>query len=60
MGIVLGLLAIAIVFALSYLISNDRKNINYKGIIIMLILEIVITWFMFSTQIGSMIINGIS
>lgn len=60
MGIILGLLAIAIVFALSYLISNDRKNINYKGIIIMLILEIIITWFMFSTQIGSMIINGIS
>jgi CNT family concentrative nucleoside transporter/nucleoside transport protein len=60
MQIILGLLAILIVFTLSYLMSNDKKNINYKGIIIMLALQLVITWFMFSTQIGAMIINGVS
>ncbi|RKQ32684.1 NupC/NupG family nucleoside CNT transporter [Oceanobacillus halophilus] len=60
MGIILGLLAIIVVIGISYLMSNDKKNINFKGIGIMLALQLVITWFMFSTQIGQAIINGIS
>src|SRR5699024_6329322 len=40
--------------------SNDKKNINYKGIIVMLTAQFLLTWFMFSTTIGQTIINGIS
>jgi len=58
--ILLGILAIIITLALAYLMSNDKKNINYRGIGVMLLLQLVITWFMFSTEIGSMVINGIS
>ena len=60
MDILLGLLAIIVVLGLAYLMSNDKKGINYKGIGIMLVLQLLITWFMFSTQIGQNIINGIS
>lgn len=60
MDIILGIVAIAVVFGLAYIFSNDKKNINYKGIGIMLFLQLIITWFMFSTEIGAMIINGIS
>lgn len=60
MDILLGLLAIAIVLGLSYLLSNDKKYINFKGIGIMLLLQLVITWFMSSTSIGQAIINWIS
>lgn len=60
MDILLGILAIIITLALAYLMSNDKKNINYRGIGVMLLLQLVITWFMFSTEIGSMVINGIS
>ncbi|WP_087973398.1 NupC/NupG family nucleoside CNT transporter [Oceanobacillus rekensis] len=60
MDIILGILAIIITFGLAYLMSNDKKNINYKGIGIMLVLQLLITWFMFSTEIGNAIINGIS
>lgn len=60
MDIILGIIAIAVVFGLAYIFSNDKKNINYKGIGIMLFLQLIITWFMFSTEIGAMIINGIS
>lgn len=60
MGILLGALAIIAVLGLSYLMSNDKKNINYKGIGIMLIAQLIITWFMFTTEIGQAIINGIS
>lgn len=40
--------------------SNDKKRINFKGIGIMLVLQLLITWFMFSTTIGTKIITGIS
>lgn len=60
MDILLGLLAIVVVLGLAFLMSNDKKRINYKGIGIMLVLQLLITWFMFSTQIGQNIINGIS
>ncbi|MBP1970144.1 CNT family concentrative nucleoside transporter/nucleoside transport protein [Virgibacillus natechei] len=60
MGIILGLLAIIIVLGIAYLMSNDKKNINYKGIGIMLLAQLIITWFMFTTQIGQTIINGIA
>ncbi|MFC3038798.1 NupC/NupG family nucleoside CNT transporter [Virgibacillus xinjiangensis] len=60
MGIILGLLAIVVVLGIAFLLSNDKKNINYKGIGIMLGLQLLITWFMFTTQIGQVIINGIS
>ncbi|MFD1037605.1 NupC/NupG family nucleoside CNT transporter [Virgibacillus byunsanensis] len=60
MDILLGLLAIVVVLGLAFLMSNDKKNVNYKGIVIMLVLQIVTTWFMFTTQIGQSVINGIS
>ncbi|WP_405099486.1 NupC/NupG family nucleoside CNT transporter [Oceanobacillus sp. FSL H7-0719] len=60
MDIILGILGIAVILGLAYIFSNDKKNINFKGIGIMLLLQLVITWFMFSTEIGAKIINGIS
>ncbi|GAB3060887.1 NupC/NupG family nucleoside CNT transporter [Virgibacillus ainsalahensis] len=60
LSIILGLLAIVVVLGIAYLMSNDKKQINYKGIGIMLLLQILITWFMFSTEIGQIIINGIA
>lgn len=60
MGVLLGIIAIILVIGIAFLLSNDKKNINYKGIGIMLVLQLLITWFMFSTQIGQYIISGIS
>ncbi|RLL44963.1 NupC/NupG family nucleoside CNT transporter [Oceanobacillus piezotolerans] len=60
MDILLGIIAILVVFGLAYLLSNDKKHINYRGIGIMLVLQLVLTWFMFKTEIGAVIINGIS
>ncbi|GGJ88110.1 nucleoside transporter [Lentibacillus kapialis] len=60
MDILFGIIAIAVVLGLAYLMSNDKKNINYRGIIVMLLAQLVITWFMFNTQIGSAVIKGIS
>nr|WP_272916284.1 nucleoside transporter C-terminal domain-containing protein [Virgibacillus massiliensis] len=53
-------MAIVIVLGLAFLMSNDKKNINYKGIGIMLVLQLLITLFMFRTEIGQKVITGIS
>ncbi|GIP64175.1 nucleoside transporter [Virgibacillus pantothenticus] len=60
MGILLGLVAIVIVLGLAFLMSNNKKNINYKAIGIMLVFQILITLFMFKTEIGQAVIKGIS
>ena len=60
MDILLGIVAIAVTLGLAYLMSNNRKIVNFKSIGIMLALQIAITWFMFSTEIGRKVINGIS
>ncbi|MDY0406334.1 nucleoside transporter C-terminal domain-containing protein [Virgibacillus sp. 179-BFC.A HS] len=60
MDIILGLVAILVILAISYLLSNDRKHINLRGIIVMLAAQVLVTWFMFTTKIGQAIINGIS
>ncbi|OEH54239.1 pyrimidine nucleoside transporter NupC [Oceanobacillus sp. E9] len=60
MSILLGILAIIITLGLAYLMSNKKKKVNFKGIGIMLVLQLLITWFMFSTTIGASIINSIS
>lgn len=60
MGILLGLLAIAVVLGIAYLMSNDKKNINYKAIGIMLVFQLLITLFMFKTDVGQAVITGIS
>ncbi|UFU00385.1 NupC/NupG family nucleoside CNT transporter [Radiobacillus kanasensis] len=60
MEILLGLVAIIVVLGLSYLMSNDRTNINFIGIGVMLLLQILTTWFMFDTSIGRLIITKIS
>jgi nucleoside transport protein len=58
--ILLGIVSIIVVLGLSYLLSNDRHNINFLGIGVMILAQLLITWFMFSTTIGQTIINGIS
>ncbi|GEN45798.1 NupC/NupG family nucleoside CNT transporter [Alkalibacillus haloalkaliphilus] len=60
MDIILGLLAIASVIGLAMLMSNNRSNIPFKGIGIMLLLQALITWFMFNTEVGRIIIEAIA
>ncbi|MGN8644743.1 NupC/NupG family nucleoside CNT transporter [Gracilibacillus sp. HCP3S3_G5_1] len=60
MGILFGLLAVIIVLAIAYAMSNDRKNVNFVGIGLMLLAQVLTTWFMFMTSIGEAVINFIA
>ncbi|MGD7009674.1 NupC/NupG family nucleoside CNT transporter [Metabacillus sp. 84] len=60
MNIIIPLLGIAVVLLLAYLVSNNKKQIKYKPIIIMLVLQIILTFILLNTGIGLFIIEGIS
>jgi CNT family concentrative nucleoside transporter/nucleoside transport protein len=60
MILALNLLAIVIILLIPYLLSAKRKEINFLSIALMLVLQVLITIFMFRTTIGRSVINFIS
>ncbi|GGF16692.1 nucleoside transporter [Halobacillus andaensis] len=60
MDIILGILAIGVILGIAFLMSNDKKNINYFGIGVMLLAQVITTFFMFQTEAGAWVIEKIS
>jgi nucleoside transporter len=54
---ILGLITI---FLLAFLVSSNRKQIKYKPIAIMLIIQLILTYFLLNTRVGLFLIQGIS
>ena len=60
MKYILFVAALIIIFLLAYLVSNNRKGIKIKPIIIMLVLQLILTYLLLNTEAGLIIIRGIS
>ncbi|MCU9593392.1 NupC/NupG family nucleoside CNT transporter [Caldibacillus thermolactis] len=60
MDILIGLLGVIFAIAVAYLFSNQKKNINYKAIGVLLVLQVIVTLFMLKTTIGTKIIEVVS
>lgn len=60
MSIFISVLGLIIFLGIAYLFSNDRKNINYRAVVSMFVIQIVLGWFMLDTKIGGKIIAGIT
>jgi purine nucleoside transport protein len=56
----LNAIGVLVVIGLVYLCSPNKKNVRWKFIINLLMVEFLITWFMLSTKIGTWIINKIA
>lgn len=54
------ILGLIIIYFLAYVWSNNRKNIRYKNLIIILIVQLILAKFMLSTSIGINIINYVN
>ncbi len=59
MSILIGILGLAVVLGLAYLLSNDKKAIDYKAVGIMLVMQVILTIIMFKTTIGLTVIEAI-
>ncbi|KOS24264.1 pyrimidine nucleoside transporter NupC [Bacillus anthracis] len=60
MKFVMFLVGLLVVFVLGFLISADRKKIKYKPIAIMLVIQLVLTYFLLNTKVGYILIKGIA
>jgi nucleoside transport protein len=60
MGYIISLLGIILTLGLAYLLSNDKKGVNFRAIIIMFALQITITIIMFKTVVGLKIVEVVS
>ncbi|USB34070.1 NupC/NupG family nucleoside CNT transporter [Paenibacillus sp. YPG26] len=58
MKYVIAVLGLLVVFALTYLGSNDRKSIRYRPIILMIALQAVLAFLLLNTGIGEFMIQG--
>lgn len=60
MSVLIGLLGIVSLLGLAFLMSNDKKNINFKGIVVMLVMQVIIVLLMFKTKVGITVVESIS
>ncbi|SFA86722.1 MULTISPECIES: nucleoside transporter C-terminal domain-containing protein [unclassified Bacillus (in: firmicutes)] len=60
MQFLLNLLGVFVVIGGVFLLSPTKKKIKWKSIAILLIVEVLITWFMLGTKFGSWTINQIA
>lgn len=60
MRYLLVILGILIVFGLSFIGSNNKKNIRYRPLIIMIILQFILAAVLLNTFVGAYLIKGIS
>lgn len=50
---------ILLVFVIGFLVSNDRKQIKYKRILIMLAVQLILVFFMMNTSIGLIVLTKV-
>lgn len=60
MSILVGIIGILLTFGVAVAMSNDRKNINFKGLGILFVLQLLIAFVMLETSIGGAIITSIA
>ncbi|MEP9405155.1 nucleoside transporter C-terminal domain-containing protein [Peribacillus frigoritolerans] len=60
MKFLIAILGLVIVFGLALLASSDRKKIKIKPIILMLVIQLILTYLLLNTKFGLVIINSIA
>lgn len=60
MSVLIGALGILTVLIIAFLLSNDKKNINYKSIAIMVTIQVILGAFLLGTSVGKKVIESIT
>jgi len=59
-SIIIAIIGIALLLGVAFLMSNDKKNINFKAIIIMIGMQLVASWLLLSTSGGLKVIETVA
>jgi nucleoside transport protein len=60
MKFLIAILGLLVVLGLSYIASNDKKNIRFKPLVIMVILQVILAFVLLNTVAGAVLIKGFS
>ncbi|MEH7305687.1 NupC/NupG family nucleoside CNT transporter [Neobacillus drentensis] len=60
MKYILFLVAVVVIFLLAFIASSNKKGIKIKPIITMLVLQLVLAFLLLNTEVGLILIKGIS
>lgn len=60
MAFLTALLSIIVLTGTAFLMSNDKKNINYKAVGILFVAQLATAWTMLNTQIGQKIVTAVA
>ncbi|KKI89610.1 pyrimidine nucleoside transporter NupC [Bacillus sp. SA1-12] len=60
MKYLLGIIGLIVVFGLAFLVSNNRKQIKYKPLIVMVVIQLLLAALLLNTKFGFIIINAIA
>ncbi|MGN7165116.1 NupC/NupG family nucleoside CNT transporter [Paenibacillus cellulositrophicus] len=60
MKYLIAVLGLLVVFALSFVASNDKRKIRYRPLVIMIILQIILGYVLLNTVLGTVLIKGFS
>ncbi|MDK6939941.1 nucleoside transporter C-terminal domain-containing protein [Aerococcus sp. UMB8487] len=60
MGIIRGLIGLAFIGGVGLLLSSNRKEIRYKNIALMIIIQLVLTFLLLNTSVGLTALGGVS
>ena len=60
MKFLIALIGLLIVLGLALIVSSDRKKVKFKPIILMVVLQLVLTYILLNTSFGLVIINAIA
>lgn len=59
MNFIFFITGILLVFVIGFLVSNNRKQIKYKRILIMLAVQLILVFFMMNTSIGLTVLTKV-
>lgn len=60
MKFLIAILGLIVVFGLALLVSSDRKKVKVKPIILMIVIQLILTYILLNTKFGLVIINAIA
>ncbi len=60
MKYLIAILGLLVVFGLAYIASNGKKQIRYRPLAVMIVLQIVLAYALLNTEVGTWLIGGFS
>lgn len=60
MGVIRGIIGLLFIAAIAFLFSNERKKIRHKNILVMIVVQLAITFLFLQTTIGLTMLSGVS